>query len=200
MKFEPHSRAALACRQSIRIGAAVLIPAVFAACDLADRSAGDTPTEPAVFVTSAASQGGLKELGSQLAEVRALSAKFHRFEASQDAGYTVLATACRDNQPIGAMGYHYLNPAFVDDVVRPLEPELVIYEPTKNGELRFVGLEYIIPYAIRPETDPPPEMFGEEFLQNAGDQLWMMHVWVGRQNPDGVLAIWNPKVSCDYAN
>jgi hypothetical protein len=168
-------------------------------CDHRPGSTGDPLAPDEVHIISASSPGGAPVLASQLAPLRALTAKFHVFEAAVAAGYSVQATDCRDNQPVGAMGYHFLNPAFVDDEANALEPELVIYEPQKNGKLRFVGLEYIIPYAILPETAPPPVLFGEEFLQNAGDQLWMMHVWLGRHNPDGMLATWNPKVSCAFA-
>lgn len=180
--------------------AALAVVLATSACERAGDNATDGPVAPSVAVVSAASNGGAPLLASQLAEVRALTAKFHAFQSSQDAGYTILATGCRDNQPIGAMGFHYLNPAYVDDAVTPLTPEVVIYEPTKNGGLRFVGLEYIVPYAFVPETAAPPELFGQPFLQNAGDQLWMMHVWIGRHNPDGMLATWNPKVSCQFAS
>jgi hypothetical protein len=98
------------------------------------------------------------------------------------------------------MGIHYLNPAHLDGSVSALTPEIVIYEPGRNGRLRFVGLEYIIPYTFVPETADPPELFGQQFLQNPGDQLWMLHVWIGRNNPDGLFATWNPKVSCEYAS
>ncbi len=188
-------------RESVLCGVAALaLLAAAPACDRAGDTASDDPIAPTIHVMSAAANGGAPLLASQLAEVRALTAKYHDFQASQDAGYTVLATGCRDNQPVGAMGVHYLNPAFVDGVANAREPELVIYEPRRNGELRFVGLEYIIPYSFVPETAPPPELFGQPFLQNAGDQLWMMHVWIGRHNPDGLLATWNPKVSCEFAS
>jgi hypothetical protein len=129
-----------------------------------------------------------------------MAARFRRFAASQEAGYTVQATGCRANPPVGAMGIHYLNPAHLDGSVSALTPEIVIYEPGRNGRLRFVGLEYIIPYTFVPETADPPELFGQQFLQNPGDQLWMLHVWIGRNNPDGLFATWNPKVSCEYAS
>jgi len=33
--------------------------------------------------------------------------------------------------------------------VRPDQPELLVYEPEANGELRFVAVEFMIPYAYR---------------------------------------------------
>jgi hypothetical protein len=194
------SDSTIAASRAARAATAVAALLLAGGCDRAGDNAADDPVAPTVTVVSAAANGGAPLLASQLAEVRALTAKFHRFESSQDAGFTIQATGCRDNQPVGAMGYHYLNPAYLDGTASALNPEIVIYEPTKNGDLRFVGLEYIIPYTFVPETAPPPELFGQPFLQNPGDQLWMMHVWIGRHNPDGMLATWNPKVSCEYAS
>jgi hypothetical protein len=178
----------------------VVATGVFAACGPVS-DAPDNPAAPAdAYIVSASSPGGAPVLASQLAEVRALTAKYHDFQASQDAGYTAIVSGCVQNPPIGAMGIHYLNPLYVDAAVTPLLPEVVIYEPEKSGKLRFVGVEYIIPYAILPETAQPPVLFGEEFLHNPGNQLWMMHVWIGRHNPDGLLATWNPQVSCAFAS
>jgi hypothetical protein len=177
---------------------AVMLIAV--GCQTGSDDAAKDPTSPSIPILSAASNGGAPLLASQLAPVRALTAAYHDFQASQEAGYTILATGCRENQPIGGMGYHYLNLAYLDGAVSALEPEIVIYEPTATGGLRFVGLEYIVPYTFVPETADPPTLFGQDFLNNAGDQLWMMHVWIGRQNPAGLLATWNPQVDCDYAS
>lgn len=178
--------------------AAFVVLAVVACESVAEPEVA-TRDSPGTVPALNASQNTPAAVNQQLAALRRLTAHFHNFQGSQAAGYTILATGCRENPPIGAMGFHYLNLAYVDGTVTPLEPELVIYEPRKNGELRFVGVEYIIPYAILPETASPPVLFGREFLQNPGDQLWMMHVWVGRNNPDGLFATWNPNVSCQYA-
>jgi len=185
---------------AIRTAAITLaLAGAVAACDVATDSPDTVlaPDQAPLFL--AASNGGAPDLASQVAPVRALAARYHDFQASQDAGYTVRVTDCVENPPTGAMGIHFLNPAYVDDVVSPLTPEIVFYEPQKDGRLRFVGVEYIIPYSFVPETDPAPTLFGEPLLHNAGDQLWMMHLWIGRHNPDGLLATWNPNVSCRYA-
>jgi len=29
--------------------------------------------------------------------------------------------------------------------------------------------------------------------------VWALHVWAWRENPSGLYANWNPKVSCQYA-
>jgi hypothetical protein len=186
-------------RDSRRLAATLTLAAIVAAC--ADETPGPTGPDPALNLSAAgapvlASQSGYL---SQVAQVRALTAKYRRFEAAQDAGYDVEATGCRSNEPVGAMGIHWLNLSYLDAAVTPREPEIVIYEPGKNGKMSFVGVEYIVPFTMVPETDPAPELFGQEFLKNFGDKLWMMHLWVGRHNPDGLFATWNPRVTCAYA-
>ena len=98
------------------------------------------------------------------------------------------------------MGYHFANfDILLDGVVDPLLPEALLYEPRKNGQLRLVAVEYVIPGAFLPPTAAPPVLFGQEFQYNEGDQVWALHVWIWRHNPNGMFAGWNPRVSCDWA-
>lgn len=100
----------------------------------------------------------------------------------------------------GAMGYHYGNVALIDGSVSVTAPELLLYEPQKNGRLRLVAVEYIIPYAAHSRDAAPPELFGQKFQQNDEAQLWGLHAWVWKHNPAGMFAPWNPHVSCKYAS
>jgi hypothetical protein len=180
----------------LRLVSMMVLAGAVAACDHASGTGSEDPIGPDDVHIMAASRQIIRIPDSEFREVRALKTRFADFDDAFAQGWAVQATPCLDNLPTGAMGVHWLNPAFVDDKVAPLKPEIVIYEPQASGPPRFVGLEYIIPYSIRPETAPPPVLFGQEFLQNPGAQLWMMHLWIGRHNPDGILATWNPSVSC----
>ena len=143
-------------------------------------------------------------LGQQLADLRRLTARFHDFEAADDAGYDILVThptsgaACLEHPTEGGMGRHYLKLGLVDAEVAVLEPEVVMYEPMRNGRLRLVGFEYIIPYTIRPREATPPVLFGQDFLHNDVFGLWMLHVYVWKNNPSGMFATWNPKITCEH--
>jgi hypothetical protein len=64
--------------------------------------------------------------------------------------------------------------------------------------MEFVAVEYVIPFSIRGTEQPPPVLFGHEFKQNHTFDLWALHAWVGRDNPSGTFADWNPNVTCDY--
>lgn len=136
----------------------------------------------------------------ELAALRRLTAPFHNFEKAVEAGWSTQLTGCREHPSAGAMGYHYGNLDYVlDSEAAVVKPEALIYEPQKNGRLALVGIEYVVPFSFLPPDADPPTLFGQEFLHNYGDQVWMLHVWIWRHNPDGMFATWNPSVSCQYA-
>lgn len=142
---------------------------------------------------------------SQIAQLRRLVAPFHDFQTASDAGWSAPITPCLvagdlpSTPGSGAMGFHYGNLKYIQDggVVDLLQPELLLYEPEKNGKLRFVGVEYIVPFADHPATDPAPTLLGQEFAQVPEFGVWGLHIYVGRHNPSGTFAPWNPKVSCN---
>lgn len=134
----------------------------------------------------------------QIARLRTLTAPFHRFDAAVTAGWGTKITDCFSDPQLGGMGYHYGNTAYIDGIVDPLKPELLLYEPGKKGELRFVAVEYIVPFDAWTEEEPPT-LYGQVFHRNEAFGIWALHVWHVRHNPRGMFADWNPKVSCRYA-
>jgi hypothetical protein len=144
------------------------------------------------------------ELNRQLAAVRNLTAPYHSFDAGFDAGWAVQLSGCVEHpfdQSIGNMGYHYGNPEYLGDGIEDLDvlrPQVLMYEPQKNGKYHLTGVEYIILFDIHPSDAAPPVLFGQEFVQNPVLGLWALHVWVWRHNPNGMFHDWNPRVSCKY--
>ena len=138
------------------------------------------------------------EVNRNIAALRATTARFHRFEAAAAAGWSAQITPCFENPGVGGMGFHYGNPALIDGRVDELEPELLLYEPQKDGTLRFVAVEYIVPLDAWTSAQPP-RLFGQQFHRNEAFGIWALHVWHMRHNPSGMFADWNPKVTCDNA-
>jgi hypothetical protein len=138
---------------------------------------------------------------SQIAQLRRLVAPFHDLDAAVHAGWAAQITPCLEAPGLGAMGFHYGNLGYIQDggVVDLLQPELLLYEPEKSGKLRFVGVEYIVPFADHPATAAPPTLLGQPFAQVPEFGVWGLHIYVGRENPSGIFAAWNPKVSCEHA-
>jgi hypothetical protein len=163
--------------------------------------ADPSPLPPERFHSGshAAAQRGLTsdEL-RQIAQLRALTAPFHDIEAAREAGWSSRITDCFSDPNLGGMGYHYgKNPPF-DAVIDPLQPELLLFEPQKNGKLKFVAVEYAVPFDLWKSPDPPV-LFGQSFHRNDAFGLWILHVWHFDDNPRGMFSDWNPRVSCAYA-
>lgn len=139
-----------------------------------------------------------------IADLRRATVRFHNADVAGRAGYTDLVThpttgaACLEHPTDGGMGRHMLNPGLVDELVSVMEPEVMIYEPQKDGQLRLVGVEYIIPYTIRGPEEAPPTLFGQEFRHNPTFGLWMFHVYAWKANPAGIFATWNPAITCEF--
>ena len=133
-----------------------------------------------------------------LATLHAATARFHRYDVAKDAGYTFLfMNSCMSDPNLGGMGYHYVNTNLLDDKVDVANPEAVMYEPEANGQLRLVGVEYVIPKDAW-TADTLPELFGQKLRLNSFG-LYALHVWAWQNNPSGLYANWNPRVSCDNA-
>lgn len=158
---------------------------------------GEAPiTEPAGAIrASALSQGSRAAAHADLAALRAATASFQRIEVAQAAGYDLQFPEGCFSSPAGAMGFHYLNGAKVG-TLSVTEPQLVMYEPQKNGTMKLIGVEYILPGA---PDDTPPVLFGQTFEYNTTFGVWALHVWAWKHNPHGLFSDWNPTASCEYA-
>ena len=103
-------------------------------------------------------------LQKDLATLRRVTAPFHSFDKAAAAGWSAQITPCMtDPAGAGGMGFHYGNVALIDGTARVDEPELLLYEPEKNGRLRLVAVEYIIPYTLHSRAAAPPALFGQEY-------------------------------------
>jgi hypothetical protein len=97
------------------------------------------------------------------------------------------------------MGIHYAGHPIDDGVLRPDQPELLIYEQ-RGGRLNLVGVEYL--QLAAGWTGPPPVLVGQQFQfvdapnRYGLDPFYELHVWAWKNNPKGTFADWNPNVSC----
>lgn len=141
-------------------------------------------------------------LPTELQQVRAALAKYHSVELAERAGY--IPTSPCEQSPAGAMGIHYLNPALLAPGIDPLQPEVLLYLPDRNGNLKLVGVEYFSVAADQTMQDDSdrPSVFGQPFhgpmLGHAPGMPvhYDLHVWLYEANPSGVFASWNPAISC----
>lgn len=178
---------------------------------------------------SAAKAQGNSEINQQLAQVRRATAKYHDVNAAMADGYVLLAPGnCVENAD-GATGIHYVNVArFVSPELNIEEPELLVYVPPGDGNLRLVAVEYanralyrdtrppdtpgyrpgIFPVQQNPlppyfeEVSGPFTLFGQQSEGPifVGRWLYYLHAWVWSPNPNGMFADGNPRLNCTANN
>ncbi len=134
-------------------------------------------------------------------------------------------TADMMGQPssLGAMGIHYFRPDLLGISAPPnprvdgngthtdfRNPAILIYEPQADGSLELVAVENLVfqkswhaaGNKARPSFHGVPYDRMEDDPTTATDEAHMFephydrHVWIYRDNPNGVFAPFNPKVSC----
>lgn len=177
---------------------------LLAACGAEQRTPTATALEgalrPAVAQAADAGASFGSSVQRDLATLRRVTAPLHDFSAASAAGWSTQITPCMtDPGGAGGMGFHYGNTAFIDGTAQVERPQLLLFEPEKNGQLRLVAVEYIIPYTLHARDAAPPELFGQRFKQVDSFQLWGLHAWVWKNNTSGIFADWNPAVTCDDA-
>lgn len=165
---------------------------------------GGEPTETRGVATrapqAAAAERGLgASVEHDLATLRRVTAPFHDFDVARHAGWSTQITPCMVDPTQGGMGFHYGNTNLIDGSVRVDQPELLLYEPERNGRMRLVAVEYIVPFTMWTSAQPP-RLFDRDFKRNEQFQVWALHAWVWRDNPAGIFADWNPRVSCAGAS
>jgi len=124
---------------------------------------------------------------------------------------------------LGAMGIHFFrpdllgisgppNPRVNGDGVHTdfRQPSILIYEPQADGSLKMVAVENLVFQKSWHEAGNkrPPSFHGVEYDRMQDDPATKIdeahmfephydrHVWLYRENPNGVFAQFNPRVSC----
>lgn len=147
----------------------------------------------AVGVAGVASAAGK----ANLAAVRQATNKYHDLSAALADGYIEFYT-CTEQPGVGTMGQHYVNLSLAGDpAVDPLRPEVLVYAPKRNGDLKLVAVEY-----VTFDTSSQPWVLGQPMLFRAAGNRYGLpdfyerHAWVWQGNPMGTFNDWNPDISC----
>ena len=136
--------------------------------------------------------------GNPLVEhVRAANSRFKDVKVAIAEGYAPIP--CTSGVDGGAMGIHYVNPTYMKDATVDLKrPQAVMYEPTAEGKMVLVAVEYIT-------TKGPASLEGQLFNFTGAPNryglpaFYELHVWAWKTNPHGAFADMNPAVTCEHA-
>jgi hypothetical protein len=195
----------------------VLVAALAAACAApaaSTRTTTPSPGEPTLAEVRAATE--------RFRDVRAALAEGYIRDPSD-----MCVTASMMGRPgkRGGMGIHYFRPDLLGFTKPPSPrtdgdgthtdfrtPGILIYEPQADGSLELVAVENLVfARAWRAKGHyAPPTFHGAPYESMADDPATPIdeghnfephydhHVWIYRENPDGVFAPFNPAVTCEH--
>lgn len=176
---------------------------------------------------SIAEAQGDSEINKQLAQVRRATAKYHDVNTAIEDGFAQVGGCDEDEN--GVAGIHYVNTArFISPEVILEEPEVLLYVPSGDGNLRLVAIEYTN-RALYRDTRPPntpgyrPGIFPSQqnprppYLEEVsgpfslfdqpsngpafvGRWFYFLYAWVWSPNPNGMFADGNPRLNCTANN
>ena len=174
-------------RRRVRFATIVATATLMAACGA---EAPVAPERPMLLAANASTDMEARTL----ATLRAATARYHNLKTARDDGFVFLH-GCESRPDEGPVGAVYVHPGRLDGVIDPALPEALIYEPRENGGASLVGVELAVPYVAWTNASPP-EFLGASFQPEDEFGVWGLHVWLWRQNPEGLFAESNPRVSC----
>jgi uncharacterized protein (TIGR02118 family) len=131
-----------------------------------------------------------------IARLRAATSSFRSLDDAVAAGYERDGGRCIGHPQLGAMGYHHQKASLVDGKLEVERPEVLVYRKGPGGGYELTGVEYQVPYSIAPRDSAPPTIMGQPLKRFDAIKMWYLHAWPWLDNPSGMFADWNPKVSC----
>jgi hypothetical protein len=130
-------------------------------------------------------------------------------------------------QKLGAMGLHYFRPDMLGITAPPNprvdgtgthtdfgKPAVLVYEPQADGSLELIAVENLVFAKAWKEAGhhAPPSFHGVPWDTMIDDPATPVdeahnfephhdrHVWLYRENPNGIFAQFNPRVTCEHHN
>ena len=130
--------------------------------------------------------------------VRSANDRFKDVSVAVAEGYAPIP--CASGVDGGAMGVHYVNAQYLKEEVPDIRrPQAVMYEPTADGQMSLVAVEYIT-------FKGPASLEGQLFNFNGAPNryglahFYELHVWAWKRNARGTYADMNPSVTCEHAH
>ena len=180
------------CRRALgRMFALAGASALLAAC--ADRA----PLAPTSVAALSQRVGAPAPAADQqaLATLRRVTARYHDVDVAIADGFFLLHE-CESRPGEGPVGILYVHmDRLLDGVIDPALPDALLYEPSARGRPKLVGVELAVPYALWTAAQPP-SFLGATFQREDEFGVYALHAWVWRQNPEGMFAEANPRVTC----
>jgi hypothetical protein len=187
--------------------------------------AGTASSSPAKDSTSAPGEPNLSQVRAATERFRDVNVALAEGYVRDPLNLCDTAEMMGRPAELGAMGIHFFRPDLLGIAGPPnprvdgtgihtdfLRPSILIYEPQPDGSLELVAVENLV-FAEAWKAaghDAPPTFHGVTYdtmsddPSTPADEAHLFephhdrHVWIYRENPNGVFAPFNPAVTCEY--
>lgn len=169
---------------------------------------------PRALVAQAKQQGAAATSPAAIAAVKAALDKYKDPIAAVRDGY-FSTVGCVDfpsggtehgamEYKPGAMGVHFINMQLVGPKLDSTKPQVLLYEPV-GDKLVLTGAEWFVPTEV---SKTPPTVLGHQLMgpmeghapiMPAELHHWDLHVWLYKNNPNGMFSPTNSAVHCPKA-
>ena len=137
-----------------------------------------------------------------LAALRAATARYQNIANARADGYVDDGFGCIEDPQLGGMGWHLIrDDLHADPAITLTEPELLVYMPQKNGQMKLVAIEYEVYQSdwTGAGNTGLPSILGQELIPliyPGLDPVYERHVWLWENNPAGMFEDFNPAIAC----
>ena len=99
------------------------------------------------------------------------------------------------------MGVHFILGSLLDGTIDAQTPEVLVYEPTANGRMKLVALEYVRRHRSLSSVRRSPRRISRRLsvARRTPNFAWTLHAWIWKPNPSGLFMPWNPSVDSSNA-
>jgi hypothetical protein len=210
-------------RSATLVASATVIVAAAAA-----QAAPLTPAEVARIDASSSSAPGeptLAEIRHATERFRDVEAALAEGYIRDPANLCETAEMTGQPEKLGAMGLHYFRPDMLGITAAPnprvdgtgtytdfAKPAILVYEPQADGTLELIAVENLVFAKAWKQAghDAPPSFHGVTWNTMMDDPATPAdeahnfephhdrHIWLYRENPNGIFAQFNPRVTCKH--
>ena len=202
----------------------VIACTAFACIGVAQLASGQQVSQQQAATAAVAKGGGYEEIRAATARFQDLNVALKEGYIRDPTNMCVTAAMEGAPKQLGAMGVHYFRPDLLGLTAQAprvtgtgthtdfSKPAVLIYEPQADGRMVLVAIENLVWVdAWQAKSKALPAFEGNEYYRMVDNPAtpdideahgfmphFELHMWLYKNNPNGMFAPFNPGVTCDH--